>query len=154
MDRTQAADVVGRSADELLRRGNRKYLYGKLLEAAGIHADDAVYPVLCAVAEHAPVRVAEVAAAVGVGPTTGSRHLSELERAGLIRRMADASDARASLVELTTAGKRAVGKIGRARAAMFADLLAGWPDRDVSRFGVLLERFVGVLAEHRERGDQ
>ena len=63
-----------------------------------------------------------------------------METTGLVRRRRDARDARVSLIELTTLGRRRMESVRGARAARIDRLVADWPEDDVERFGVLLGR--------------
>ncbi|GAA0606032.1 hypothetical protein GCM10010174_23610 [Kutzneria viridogrisea] len=148
-NRDEALQAIEQSATALLQRANRAHLYGELLRAGGLDLDDAVYPVLSVVADLGSARVAEVAAAAGIGPTTGSRHLTQLERLHLVRRGIDPQDARAAVVELTPAGKRVIAKMRRARVGLFAEMVEDWSDEELSQFGAHFQRFVLALAERR-----
>ncbi len=53
-----------------------------------------------------PTRAGELASLTGLRPTTMSNYLRRFEERGIVRRRTDASDRRASLVSLTTKGKR------------------------------------------------
>lgn len=94
-----------------------------------------------------PQRVAELAATLGLDGSTVTRQLTALDRAGHIRRGAHPRDARASVVEATPAGLRAMAALRRHRQERIAAHFAGWSAderrelRDVlHRLNVVLQR--------------
>ena len=88
-----------------------------------------------------PRSIGELAAAEQVRPPTISRLVQELERDGLVRREADAEDARVQRVHATAAGE-ALLLAGRARrVARLAESLAALPTTDRG----LLERAAPLL---------
>jgi DNA-binding MarR family transcriptional regulator len=123
----------------LILRANRARIYEDLLHGAGIQMDKALYPVLSAAAAIGPARVSEIAALLGLNPTTVSRHLASLEEMGLVTRSTSDEDARAAAVGLTKAGREAVAALRRVRRGLFAELLDDFDDEE-------LERFAGYLA--------
>jgi DNA-binding MarR family transcriptional regulator len=124
----------------LFLRANRARIYGDLLREAGIRIDRALYPVLSVTAAAGPCRVSDVADAVGIDPTTASRHLASLERAGLVGRRTSGEDGRVTLVEISEAGRRAVVELRRARRGLFAALLDDFDDAELERFGDYFDR--------------
>ena len=90
-----------------------------------------------------PRSIGELAAAEQVRPPTISRLVQELERDGLVRREADADDARIQRVHATAAGE-ALLLAGRARrVARLAESLRALPAADRR----LLERAAPLLEE-------
>lgn len=131
----------------LILRANRARIYDDLLKGAKLRIDKALYPVLSATATIQPARVAEIAEVVGLNPTTTSRHLSTLEREGLVSRTKNVSDARAAVIELTPQGKRAVRALRDSRRAVFARLLAGFGEPELQQFGDYLQRLQAAFSE-------
>ncbi|MFB9427967.1 MarR family winged helix-turn-helix transcriptional regulator [Streptoalloteichus tenebrarius] len=149
--RERALSALDRAAGAMVQRANRVHLYGEMLRAAGLAVEDALYPVISAVATLGPARVADISSAAGIGPTTGSRHLSQLERLGVVRRTDDPTDARVALVELTPHGRRVAERLRESRRRIFAELVSDWSDAEVERFSRQLQRFVDRIAERRAR---
>ncbi len=67
---------------------------------------------LAAIAERAAVSTTALAALLGIDPSTASRNLAGLERAGLIARKKAAGDGRQTEVRLTARGKRMAEQVG------------------------------------------
>ncbi|WP_328823434.1 MarR family winged helix-turn-helix transcriptional regulator [Metallococcus carri] len=78
---------------------------------------------LSLVEEFGTARIGELAAADHCSQPTMTTQVQRLEAAGLLRRTADDTDARASLVALTPAGAAALEDARRARAAVFGPVL-------------------------------
>lgn len=66
---------------------------------------------------------------------------ARLEEAGLVRRMPDPNDSRASLIDLTEAGTRAGQALRRSGNTLVDLLLQGWSPRDRAELVRLLARF-------------
>ncbi len=77
-----------------------------------------------ALADGRVLRLSELATRLGITPSTLTRNLERLEEEGLVARAADPDDARAALVRLTSAGKRAADKVAAQEAAFAADVVA------------------------------
>jgi DNA-binding MarR family transcriptional regulator len=153
MERDRILSEIEQAWAALLQRRNRAHLYRSMLRAAGLDLDDALYPLLSAVARISPARVADVAEAVGIAHTTASRHLTELERRGLVMRSPDPSDGRVAVIELTPEGKEAVVRMRAELRRQIGAALADWSDerlavfaRDLADFAVAL----GVDAGERD----
>jgi DNA-binding MarR family transcriptional regulator len=70
-----------------------------------------------------PTRSGELAARLGVHPSTFSRTADRLENAGLIRRVGNPESRREILVQLTPAGRRIVTTVMRRRTASIRSIL-------------------------------
>ncbi len=94
-----------------------------------------------------PLRQSALAEMVHADPSTISRHVTVLVEGGLVQRVADAHDGRASQLVITPAGEDVVAAMHREREALFESVTADWSDDDLTTFGDLLERFVGDLTD-------
>ncbi|MFD2470402.1 MarR family winged helix-turn-helix transcriptional regulator [Amycolatopsis silviterrae] len=106
-------------------------------------------PLLAMLAEEGPFRAGEIAATLGVHPSTVSRQVAGLVRAGLVERRADPEDGRASPLVVTAAGRRILDAEHQRRAAQFGTALAGWSPEARARFADLLGCFVSDLQRTR-----
>jgi len=77
-----------------------------------------------------PITVGELAAAEQVSPPTISRMLGEMEREGLVERIADPVDRRIQRVRATRNGRRLLEEGKRRRVANLARQIEGLPARD------------------------
>lgn len=113
--------------------------------------DMAAAHVLGVLLERGPVRVGEIAAALGSDPSTVSRKVAALVDAGLVERRADPGDGRAHLLAATPAGERHCGESRRLRNQLIATVIAGWPEDARRELAVLLGRFADGLQEQDGR---
>ncbi|MET9231158.1 MarR family transcriptional regulator [Lentzea sp. NPDC003310] len=131
---------------------NRSQLVERAMEHVGVQIDRPGLTVLVTLRMAGkPLRVGEIAARMQVVGPHVTRHLHDLERAGLVRRVVDPDDQRARLVELTENGSGVAGRYLEAIFGWFGDAIAGWSEEDKTTFGRLLSRFVDDLQAHLVR---
>jgi DNA-binding MarR family transcriptional regulator len=92
-----------------------------------------------------PLRPGALAEASFADPSTISRQVAELVRRGLVRREADPSDGRASLLAITDAGREVCERLRTLRRDLLATAVHGWADEEVATFASLLNRFNDAL---------
>lgn len=103
--------------------------------------DMAGYHVLVYLNVEGPQRAGELASAFHADPSTISRQVSGLVKAGLVERRADPGDGRASLLAATDDGIRVIETERRRRAQVIAAVLGGWSPDDRAALTGLLRRF-------------
>lgn len=101
---------------------------------------------LALVEDLAPARVTALAAADGCSQPTMTEQIKRLERAGLVERGPDPTDARASLLRPSTQGRALLARTRQARAAALRPLLD-----DLAAPREALRHALGVLTELLER---
>ncbi len=97
------------------------------------------------IAEKGAVSTSTLATLLGIDPSTASRNLSGLERAGLIARQKGSDDGRQTDVRLTPKGRRSAQSVGSGAAAAFGSLLDKVPRNERARVLESLESLVKVL---------
>ncbi len=97
------------------------------LGAAAEQTTIAQYRALVVLASRGPQRMAALAAALEVAPSTAGRMCDRLARKGLIRRHRARADRRAVLVSVTAAGRLVVDQATARRRALIAEILARLP---------------------------
>jgi DNA-binding MarR family transcriptional regulator len=138
-------DAVENALIPLVRYLASPRTWRQIAGSAEIPLDRARYVVLRAVAESEPVRTTALAEHVGVDPSTMSRHVSVLDRAGYVSRAADPDDGRAQALTLTPAGREVMEKARAARHDLITDALADWDDVDRTHLASLLGRLADDL---------
>ena len=96
-----------------------------------------------------PLRQGALAELVHADPSTVSRHVSSLIEQGLVQRVADETDGRASRLVVTDAGSTALQQVRAEREAHLAAATADWPAAELTAltrlFGRLLDDLTASL---------
>jgi DNA-binding MarR family transcriptional regulator len=123
-----------------------KDLNASAIDAARLRLDPAGVHVLSRLAVLGPVRLTELAAALGLDPSSVSRQVTAVERAGYVRREPDPADGRATRLVLTDRGRQAADSVQEKRAQALKVLTPGWSDHDHEELAALLARLNHDLA--------
>jgi len=135
----------------LLRRVQRIHLS---TSSGEIDLDRSAYGIMCRLSDEGAQRLGSLAQMFGLDPSTITRQVQALEHSGLVRREADPSDRRASLLSLSEEGETVLARTRSHRRERMRQALADWSDADLEEFGRLLERFnvsIDKLAQGPER---
>lgn len=101
--------------------------------------DKAGYITLVVLDRCGTVRQTDLACKLALDLSTVSRQIKHLEGLGFITRSEDSDDRRASVVRVSTAGRREISRQRQTRWAPIADRLAEVPPADRERFVSFLE---------------
>jgi DNA-binding MarR family transcriptional regulator len=144
-------ELLGRglseSIDRLIRRASVPRVHQRLNAAAGVRLDRSSYWLASWLADSNGLRLSELADVLHMDLSTVSRQVQSAERGGLVDRVPDPSDGRASLVRLTPAGYAALERIRGVQRAEILAAIDDWPTEDQQSFARLMDRFsAGFLA--------
>ncbi len=121
----------------------------KSLATAGDARERAALVLLFPLTRLGPLRQSALAEVVHADPSTISRHVTWLVEHGLVQRVADESDGRATRLVVTDAGGAAVERLAEERTAQLGAMLAGWSEADLAAltglFGRLLDDLTAAL---------
>jgi DNA-binding MarR family transcriptional regulator len=147
MQRT-SADRLGevRTLSEQLPRFLRLVHALKAQAARAESRDRAALVLLHPLVRLGPLRQGALADLVHADPSTVSRHVASLVEQGLVRRVADETDGRASRLVVTDAGHAALETLRREREAHVERVTAGWDDADLAAFTTLFARLLDDIA--------
>ena len=81
-------------------------------------------------------------------PSTVSRHVTLLVDRGLVRRVADEQDGRASRLVVTPAGEAVLEQMRQERNGLLAQVTSDWAPDELASFTRQLHRFVRDLTDH------
>jgi DNA-binding MarR family transcriptional regulator len=95
-----------------------------------------------------PMRVSDVAQALGVDLSVASRQVGALIEAGYVERQADERDRRASVVSLSDAGRKVLRESHRRMVHAFSEALSEWSEDDVTHLSRGLARLNTDFAAH------
>ena len=93
-----------------------------------------------------PLRQSELAEVLHADPSTVSRHVTLLVERGLVVRVADENDGRASRLVLTDAGRAQLDQLRGERVAYLRTVTADWTDDELATFTDLFERLLNDVA--------
>ncbi len=119
-------------------------------QSLGAAAEDttiAQYRALVVLASRGPQRMTDLAAALGVTPSTAGRMCDRLLRKGLIRRHRTRADRRAVQVSITAAGREIVDQATARRRALIAGVLGRLPARQQLAVASALAAFAAAAGE-------
>jgi DNA-binding MarR family transcriptional regulator len=93
-----------------------------------------------------PLRQGALAELVHADPSTVSRHVAALVDEGLVRRVADESDGRASRLVVTDAGHAALETLRTEREFLLDRVTTGWSDNDLATLTRLFNRLLDDMS--------
>ncbi|MFC3992307.1 MarR family winged helix-turn-helix transcriptional regulator [Actinoplanes siamensis] len=112
-----------------------------MLKTGDLGAEFSALMLLLPLRSMGPMRVTDLAELKQADPSTISRQVAQLVKAGLARREADPADGRASRLAVTDAGLAACERLGTARVALLERALSDWPADRVDTFAQLFHEF-------------
>jgi DNA-binding MarR family transcriptional regulator len=147
-----ADEEAGQIAD-LLMQATRRIRVSSQAELAPVGLTHAQSHALRIISRaDGPIRMAEIAARLDIVPRAATDVVDSLEKAGFVRRHADAADRRAILVGLTAKGSRLREQIAEARARAADSVLSSLTTNERRQLHKLLSTIGGHC--HPQRGAQ
>ena len=142
--------LTGALSEQMVRLTRASHAMRTQLSAKSADGIDwASYALLFQLVHDGPKRSSALAEAACVDPSTVSRQVAELVRAGLVERMPDPADGRASLLVATERGRVVHDLRRELRKRTFSRIVDGWPEQDVATLTALLTRFNDSFAALR-----
>ena len=141
MNKQVAADGASRLAEELMRFIRLGARAKSMLTFGDLGAEFSALMLLFPLRSMGPMRVTDLAEVKQADPSTISRQVAQLVKAGLARREADPVDGRASRLAVTEAGMTACLQMHEARHALLSKALGDWPSERVAAFADLFAEF-------------
>lgn len=129
---------VERELTVFLRRARASS--GEMARAVHPELEPAAYGLLARLEDAGPQRATDLAGYFGVGKATISRQLHALVGLGLVDRVPDPGDRRASLIRLTDEGRGRFTTVRDARRLRYASKLAAWDRGEIAELARLLHR--------------
>lgn len=102
--------------------------------------DAAAFGLLITLVKGGPRRQGELAETCMLDPSTVSRHIGQLARAGYVERRPAPGDGRAVHLLATDQGEQVAHEIARVRLNLIGQALADWSADDLGRLVVLMRR--------------
>ena len=108
--------------------------------------DRSAHLLLFPVGRCGPLRQSALAELTHIDSSTISRHVADLVAQGLVTRLPDPADGRASLLALTSEGSAAMASMRRERDERASEALSGWATEEITAFTAALARYTDDLA--------
>jgi DNA-binding MarR family transcriptional regulator len=140
-DRYADLHALGEHLPRLIR-----VVHAMKASTAGDSRDRAAHVLLFPLVRLGPLRQGALADLVHADPSTVSRHVATLVDGGLVQRVSDERDGRASRLVVTEAGHAALASLRAEREAILAQVTADWDDAEVASLAGLFGRFVDALS--------
>ena len=115
-------------------------------QLAGTDRDRAALVLLYPLVRLGPLRQGALADLVHADPSTVSRHVAALVEQGLVRRVADESDGRASRLVVTEEGHAALEALRHERESHLERVTAGWDEADLAALTTLFGRLLDDIS--------
>ena len=124
----------------------------RLIEAAGLKLDQALFRLLVVIERLGPIGVVELADRLGRDYTTISRQVAKLAAMELVTRRGNAQDRRIREATIAPKGKEMTDRLDAARERMGRQIFTSWPSEDVSELVRLMAKFAKAIEAHELRG--
>lgn len=138
---------IGRAWRDLRRGAStaalREYLLGSTEEAIELGQMDT----LDLLATGRTWRMSELAEALRVEPSTATRAIHRMVKAGLAERLPDKDDGRVVCVQITEAGRAAYDAVSQRRQTLITHVMDQFRKDEIISFTELLERYVRLVDE-------
>lgn len=147
-DRRRSAVVAVQRSISLIVRNARSSVLGRHVAGlVGVTLRDVDVAILPYIHRSQPVRVSDLAQMLHREIPTVSRHLSTLDREGLIVRQPHAEDGRSILVSLSPLGEEVFRTTLGSWLETIDEILDTWDDERIVEFSDELAKFAALLAE-------
>jgi len=144
---TDLTETIGRELVTLIRAA--KDMHGVLVDRGQPVLEPAAFALLSRIGDQGPLRLSALATAVHLDVSTISRQVQDLEQSGWVIRERDPQDRRASLLQLTPAGRTVLDAGYDQRRRALSQLLSGWTHDEQAALAEQLARFNQALSALR-----
>jgi DNA-binding MarR family transcriptional regulator len=144
---TDLAETIGRELVTLIR--GAKDMHTVLVDRDRPVLDPPAMALLSRIGDQGPLRLSTLAAVLFLDVSTISRQVHDLEQAGWVVRERDPHDRRASLLELTPAGRGVLEAAYEQRRRALTQMLFGWTHDEQAALAHQLGRFNQAVSAFR-----
>ena len=123
----------------------------RLIRAAGVKLDPALFRLLVVIERVGPIGVVELADRLGRDYTTISRQVAKLAAMELVTRRGNPEDRRIREATIAPKGKQITDRLDAARERIGQAIFASWSAQDVSTLVRLMRRFADALEADERR---
>lgn len=139
---------IERALTRITYLSTRARQHDRLMTLVSVPLDRAAVALLRQVADSEPLRPGELAQRLGVEASHVTRTVQQLQKSGYVTRVPDPDDGRAQRIQLTEAGRAAVGRVRDAGARGMQLALADWSPDELGQLATLFHRMVDDFLSH------
>jgi DNA-binding MarR family transcriptional regulator len=121
-------------------------------ERSGVHLSRPAINLISALHASGPMRLSQLADLADLEAPLVSREIARLCEGGYVKREADPTDGRATIVELSGKGRRAYSAYREATDQIVVEAFAGWKAPELRTLADYLERVVHDVSRRPESG--
>ena len=143
-----ALHSIEREVGALIRRVRRAI--GDRARSVHPQLQPAAYLILIFLDDEDDVRSSRLVENFGIDKGAISRHITSLADLGLVERVPDPEDGRATRIRLTDDAKTRLHAVSEHRWGQFGQRLADWSDEDLSGFAATLQHYNESLDSQAE----
>lgn len=147
-------DIIEDAITHLHRAVSRRGMWESLVSQAGVDLDRSGALILHMLENHETseqCRLGMLASKLGVEAPSATRQIQQLEAAGLVRRLPDPKDGRATDIRITPAGRKAARQIKKAKREYLRHILGSWSAKDRRHLAVLFHRLAIQVAPEQSK---
>ncbi len=141
---------IERALSRIAYLSSRVRQHDRLMALAGVPLDRAAVALLRQIDDSEPLRLGELAGRLGVEASHVTRQVQQLQKAGYVSRVPDPDDRRAQRIQLTGAGRDAIGRVRAAACQGMQVALGEWAPEDLRRLAELFHRMVDDFVAHAD----
>jgi DNA-binding MarR family transcriptional regulator len=143
---------VEKAIVRIARIGNGREAARNRAERSGVHLSRPAVSLVSALAGAGPVRLSRLSDLTGLEAPLVSREIARLCADGYVKRAADPTDGRASIVDLTAKGRKAYAAYRDATDQIVVEAFAGWKAAELRTLADYLERVVHDVSRRPDSG--
>jgi DNA-binding MarR family transcriptional regulator len=156
--RKGAIEQIQQGISRLVRQVQIPAVGALAARGTGVSLGGPYYQALTRVVRDGPITISAMARDLGTDVSVVSRHVTALEKRGLVRRQQDDGDRRSFLVTATEEGKETFSVLRSGWIATIDSVISDWPDEKVEEFadgltafGERLSAFVDEAMQENQR---
>ncbi|WP_326795740.1 MarR family transcriptional regulator [Streptomyces sp. NBC_01808] len=139
---------IERALSRIAYLSSRARQHDRLMALAEVPLDRAAVALLRQIDDSEPLRLGELADRLGVEASHVTRQVQQLQKAAYVSRVPDPDDRRAQRIQLTDAGREAIGRIRAVACRGMQGALAEWSPEDLRTLAELFHRMVDDFVAH------
>lgn len=150
MARLDDLQRVEKAIVRIARIGGGREAARNRAERSGVHLSRPAVSLISSLHASGPVRLSHLADLADLEAPLVSREIARLCECGYVKRAADPTDGRASIVELSAKGRKAYSAYRKATDEIVVEAFAGWKASEIRTLADYLERVVADVTRRPE----